>query len=322
MSNNSNTNKASSKQDDAGHTDDADAVILSGEYSDTPCSTAEQLIYDQLIHSIELHNKYEYWANKFQNDNNKNWDIFYKRCETRFFNDRNYILDEYIDLTLVHTTTVNDGMWIENKKQQQYIFGEIGCGVGNTLLPLVEMDIAHFRYYGFDVSTRAIDIIRSNDIYIKYNELYNNNKILVWQDDISSPQYKYKQCELIDYATLIFVLSSLSMTQLHTALHNVYNSMSSHSYLYIRDYAIYDLAELRFNTNKTSKTIKLDTHTYVRRDGTRSTFFNLNELCVILHSIGFTVITSTYVKKTIRNRKLDSDMKRIFVQIRAKKVAT
>lgn len=78
--------------------------------------------------------------------------------------------------------------------------------------------------------------------------------------------------------------------------------------------ALYDLAQLRFGANS-----KLGSNWYVRtQDGTRSYFFDLDELSNMLRRVGFEVLEALCVKKTVVNRKEKSEMARRFVQIRAK----
>ena len=82
--------------------------------------------------------------------------------------------------------------------------------------------------------------------------------------------------------------------------------------MFIRDYARYDLSELRY-----SNTNKLSDHYYVRQDGTRALYFDLTELCSSLEKFGFKITGSFYVEKEVMNRKKDLLMKRRFVQITA-----
>ena len=42
------------------------------------------------------------------------------------------------------------------KKVSEFV--ELGCGVGNTLFPLLR-DYPCFNYYGFDISAKAISLI-------------------------------------------------------------------------------------------------------------------------------------------------------------------
>lgn len=75
----------------------------------------------------------------------------------------------------------------------------------------------------------------------------------------------------------------------------------------------YDLAQLRF-----AKTSKLGSSWYVRSDGTRSYFFTLPRLCAMLTAAGFDILDASCVKKTVINRKEQSEMSRRFVQVRAR----
>lgn len=65
---------------------------------------------------------------KFEKNAKRNWDIFYKNNKNNFFKDRHYIDREFIEISKIK----------EDTSDRKYILTELGCGVGNTLLPLVE----------------------------------------------------------------------------------------------------------------------------------------------------------------------------------------
>lgn len=91
---------------------------MADEIDDDPsCSTVEETIlrrndavssiaYDvrtitdeeeaRLLADNQLMSPYK--CNKFIGDSNKNWDIFYKRNETRFFKDRHWTSREFVDV--------------------------------------------------------------------------------------------------------------------------------------------------------------------------------------------------------------------------------
>lgn len=303
-------------------------VVLSTRHSLQPCTAAERLEYDLLLNNTSVDGLNAFWQQKFEADNGKKWDIFYKQVEDRFFKHRYWIAREFVELHAllpsVDTTVTPPSA----------ILLEVGCGVGNTLFPLLAK-FPSLITYGFDVSKRAIQHIEGTDKYKQLSPYAEHNagaghvnRLHVAVFDItqtvdSVEQYPFKlpqspplQYNAVNYMTCIFVLSSLSLQQVQTTLHNLYQLLAVDGTLFIRDYAIYDLAELRFSPKN-----KLTDHFYVRRDGTRSQFFDLQRMVEVLIKTGFTVVYHQYVIKEVQNRKSSTVMARRFIQIRASKRA-
>lgn len=97
----------------------------------------------------------EFRANQLERDAKKHWDLFYKRNDTRFFKDRHWTtreFDELVDLA---------------SKENQNVFLEVGCGVGNFVYPLVEDGLKFRKIFACDLSTRAIELFKSCTKYIQ-----------------------------------------------------------------------------------------------------------------------------------------------------------
>ena len=118
----------------------------------------------------------------------------------------------------------------------------------------------------------------------------------------------------VDYCTLIFVLSALSPQDHLSLLSKIHNIQSSvNGLLFLRDYALYDSAQLRFG-----KGSKLGKNFYVRQDGTQSYFFSKTELTDLVQKAGYEVLQCVYLKKDVQNRKENKTMKRTFIQLKAR----
>jgi methyltransferase-like protein 6 len=72
----------------------------------------------------------------------------------------------------------------------------------------------------------------------------------------------------------------------------MFDALSPGGILYFRDYARYDLAQLRFKHRS-----KIGENLYVRQDSTTSYFFELEEFKSLVLAVGFKVDYCLYYKK-------------------------
>lgn len=91
----------------------------------------------------------DFKRNKLEKEAKKNWDLFYKRNATHFFKDRHWITREFPELLKT----------ISELDQKGPVLLEAGCGVGNTIFPLLE-DNPNLFIYACDFSPRAIDFVK------------------------------------------------------------------------------------------------------------------------------------------------------------------
>ncbi len=77
----------------------------------------------------------------------------------------------------------------------------------------------------------------------------------------------------------------------------------------VRDYGLYDQAQIRFNQAQ-----RIDEKCYVRQDYTLSYFFELDELENLFRQNGFSVKSNCYVYRETINFKEDLKITRVFVQ--------
>lgn len=136
-----------------------------------------------------------YWSDRYEREAARNWDQFYRRHEDRFFKDRHYLAAEWPELasdrpSAAAAAATNDegradvggvvdqeadtgGAEVQQTMAElmdgtaadgELVMLEAGCGVGNTLFPLLR---AHprLRVFGCDFAEAAIDIVRRHPLH-------------------------------------------------------------------------------------------------------------------------------------------------------------
>ena len=180
----------------------------------------------------------------------------------------------------------------------------------------------------------------------KKNENYDESKVKAFECDIVNDKFPNEITKHgIDYGLMLFVLSSINPSHYVSLVSKIWDILNVNGYIFIRDYGIYDMAQLRFK-----KGSQLKNNFYVRNDGTRSYFFetkeiksifvkaiqlslknknkNKNESCndnenstedidVESH---YKIIQNVYARKTVENRKQNSKMKRVWIQFKIQKL--
>lgn len=96
---------------------------------------------------------------------------------------------------------------------------EVGCGVGNFLMPLLEDPNCRFYCIGCDFSPRAINLVKSNP-------LYDESRCKAFVADAADPSNQIKaglgDDVMVDVASLIFVLSAIHPDKMTSALRNIH----------------------------------------------------------------------------------------------------
>ena len=159
----------------------------------------------------------QFRQNKLETEAKKNWDLFYKRNTNKFFKDRHWTQREFQELIGDHMRDKCQ----DSGDQQQVALLEVGCGVGNTIWPLIEDNRSH-KIFVCDFSPVAIDLL-------KENPLYDPNKCTPFVADITEEKGISKHLTndiKFDLVTLFFVLSAIHPDKMKIALHNIYEVLS------------------------------------------------------------------------------------------------
>ncbi|XP_069762716.1 tRNA N(3)-methylcytidine methyltransferase METTL6 isoform X2 [Narcine bancroftii] len=250
---------------------------------------AEKLEKDQILVS-------DYKQQKLEREAQKNWDLFYKRNSTNFFKDRHWTTREFEELKACREC-----------EHQKLIILEAGCGVGNSLFPLLECDLNIF-VYACDFSPRAIE-------FVKQNYLHDTERCKAFQCDLTKDDLlENVPAESVDVAMLIFVLSAIHPEKMQLALENIYKILKPGGCILFRDYGLYDHAMLRFKSGH-----KLGPNFYVRQDGTRSFYFSDEYVAQLLTSAGYEILVNEYIFRETINKKEGLCVPRVFLQCKFKK---
>lgn len=235
-----------------------------------------------------LHTITEKAAENLENGAWKHWDEFYKQHQYSFFKDRHYLKREFPEIL--------DGA--------PHIL-EVGCGVGNTSFPLLEVN-PHAFVHACDFSPTAVECLRRHPAF-------HPARMQVFVADITHDRLAGEVgAGVIDICTMIFVLSAINPAKMKQAVLSVAETLKPGGLIFLRDYAVGDLAEGRLSQKDSLKCIS--PHFYVRGDGTRAFYFTEEGLRELFEGCGF---CCKYVRTSVRdveNRGMEVTMNRRWIQ--------
>jgi len=204
---------------------------------------------------------------------------------------------------------------------------EIGCGVGNTLLPLLE--VGPFMHcttkrkrkiciWGLDFSHVAISLLQQDPRYIQAHEK-GRAMSGVW--DITQCRPRDVHVHLESYSCislLLFCLSAISPDKMSQAAKHVAETLKPGGMLLLRDYGRYDEAQLKLGSSR-GKCIS--DNFYVKHDSTRVYYFDLEDLERLFGEAGagLVCVEKKYIQRVYRNRLDRTERRRVWVQARYRK---
>jgi len=150
----------------------------------------------------------------------------------------------------------------------------------------------------------------------KTHKLYNEKRINLITLDLVENDIpdNYKGA---DYCILMFVLSAIKPENHEKVIKKIYDSLNKDGILYFRDYALYDMAQMRFALKKKNK---ISENFYRRSDNTFAYYFSSEEVNNIFKKNGFEVLENKVICRLIENKKDNKKMHRLWLQAKLKKI--
>ncbi|KDO25894.1 hypothetical protein SPRG_08835 [Saprolegnia parasitica CBS 223.65] len=256
---------------------DEDALIIDDEWTPEREALALELLnQDKKVVPA-------FWQEKYEREAAKSWDLFYKRNSTNFYKDRHYLHVVFPDLA-----PKEDGTMASSEPQWLL---EVGCGVGNAALPLLEVN-PNLNVVAIDFAPKAVDLF-------KEQPLYDPARVHVSVCDITKDVLPaiIDEAGGVNYALFMFCLSALRPDKMQDAVAKIASAVRPGGKIFFRDYGRYDQAQLRFKPGH-----KLAENFYVRQDNTRAYYFTTEEVQTLFEAAGMVQVENEYIRRQYANR--------------------
>ena len=273
------------------------------------------------------------------------WDQFYKDHGTKFFKDRHYLEKAFPEVFLEPSQQQQNQQQSSSSSSSSLTklktLVEIGCGVGNAILPLLEdevdegdgVDTKQERrrskwdvIHGLDISQQAITLLQQDPRFTSFNERVRNISQNQEQQQQQQQAVYGHVCDISkeipnscigisDVTTLLFCLSAIDPSDMIAAAQNVVSTLKPGGILVFRDYGRYDEAQMKLGISR-SKQIK--NNFYRKHDGTKCYYFTLDDIRNLFSS-ELNIIELDYLRRIYRNKGTGQQRRRVWVQGRFQK---
>lgn len=240
------------------------------------------------------------------------WDKFYGIHSNRFFKDRHWLFVEFPELLPGNIPAKdlpeNDGTEAYPGEAASLRILEVGCGVGNTVFPILEVNRDPKLFvYGCDFSPTAVAVL-------KEHKDYDEKRCHAFVCDVTKEWEAPFPEESLDIIMLIFVLSAISPDRMQHVVDSAARYLKPGGKVIFRDYGRYDMAQLRFKNGRC-----IEDNFYARGDGTRVYFFTQDELTQMFAKAGFAEEQNHLDRRLQVNRGRLLRMYRVWIQARFRK---
>lgn len=239
----------------------------------------------------------EHVKDEFQRQAAEHWNGFYEQHQNRFFKDRHWLFTEFPELKGPPPGSGN-----------KFSMLEVGCGAGNTVFPILQVNVnPNLFVYCCDFAESAVKLVQEHS-------LYDPQRCLAFQCDITSVSPLPIEDGTLDLVVLIFVLSAIEPDQYPFVIERLCKLLRPGGKMLFRDYGKFDMAQLRFKKGQC-----LADNFYVRGDGTRVYFFTEDEVDELLSGAGLKQ-EQLYVDRRLQiNRGKQLKMYRVWIQAKYSK---
>jgi tRNAThr (cytosine32-N3)-methyltransferase len=241
------------------------------------------------------------------------WDQFYRQHQTNFFKDRHYLQKTFPN-EFGNSVDINLQPPPQTTAPRRTLV-EIGCGVGNALLPILEDDrqSCSWTVHGIDLSSVAIDLMCKDS---RFQQAALDGRAFGWTANLV--QSLPAECQgVATVSTLLFCLSAIDPTQHVAAARHAAATLQEGGVLIIRDYARYDEAQLKLAAQRH----KLwSNNFYVKYDSTKCYYFTTDDLHkLFVQECGLVALDNECIRKVYTNRHTGVSRRRAWVQARFQK---
>ena len=255
------------------------------------------------------------WRDRYAAGAAAYWDAFYRRHKAKFFKHRRWLVNEF---------EVELGA---GREPGPLALLEVGCGVGDTVFPLLETVDGLFVHC-CDFSPTAVRCLVESPAY-------DSQRCHAFVHDLArgtpEPLASALGGTSVDLVSVIFVLSAIAPEQHSVAVRAMHGALRTGGRVLFRDYCAGDLSQVRFDAHGqallpaegeervpgrgVSARGEGDAAMYVRQDGTATYYFTPEGLARLFCDQGqFKVVRQRVVNKVIENRKEQKAMARVWIQ--------
>lgn len=260
---------------------------------------------------------------QYEEQSQQNWNKFYVCHENNFFKDRHYLLNEFPnELGCLYQKPPTQNSYLHSNDDVQithdFVIVEIGCGVGNAILPLLELDPFIYQsnqiktpekrviVWALDFSSVAIEILKKDNRFVQAHH-QGRAYAQVWDITCQDPPIRNAQISL-----LLFCLSAITPENMKQAALHIAATLKAGGTLLIRDYGRYDEAQIKLGTSRKKR---LGENFYVKHDGTRCYYFTLDDLeRLFVENAGLEKVDLKYIHRRYTNRGDQTIRRRVWVQ--------